>query len=58
MESRRPEHRYAYDNADDFYNTVTDELLLNQMVPAVKLSREVRTFSSVRKYNSSCFRHV
>ena len=48
MESRRPEHRYAYDNADEFYNTVRDDLLLNQIVPAVKLAREVRTFSNVR----------
>ena len=50
MDARRAEHRYAYEHADDFYNTVEDTLLLTQFVPGVKLAREVRQFANADQF--------
>jgi len=50
MEGRRAEHRFAFDHADEFYNAVTDDFLAKALAPAVRLSRQVRTFSDAEQF--------
>ena len=50
MEERRAEHRFAFEHADDFYSAVTDDFLALRLAPAVRLAREVRTFSDADQF--------
>lgn len=50
MDERRYIHKYAYEFADDYYNTVTDDVLVTEMLPVLKLLREVRKFSGSEQF--------